>query len=60
MVIMFDGDSEHVAHAWTKIGLAGKKSDLWLFSILSNALHRSNSPKLLLTYAPIPELPSKI
>ena len=36
--------SEHVAHAWKKIGLFGeKKSDLCLLSILSNDIHRSNN-----------------
>ena len=29
MVLILDGNSEHVAHAWTRLGLYGeKKSDL--------------------------------
>ena len=44
MVLILDGKSEHVAHAWRKIGVyGGKKSDLWPHSIESNALNRSNN-----------------
>ena len=33
MVNILDGYSDHVAHAWRKMGLFGeKKSDLWLLS----------------------------
>ena len=38
-----DDSSEHVAHAWRKMGLFGEKSHLWLLSILPNAFNRSNN-----------------
>ena len=38
MVLLLDGNSVHVAQLWRQIGSNRKKSDLWLLSILLNAL----------------------
>ena len=55
MVLILDGNSEDVAHAWRKIGHPWeKKMDLWLLSIWSNALNRSNNTKKNSEYAPGP------
>ena len=44
MVLLLNGNSEHVAQACRKIDLFGeKKSELCLLSIKSNALTRSNN-----------------
>ena len=44
MVFILDGNSERVAHASRKTCLFGeKKIDLWLLSILSNALNKLNN-----------------
>ena len=34
MVLLLDGNSEHVAHIWRKIGLFGKKKNNYIFSTL--------------------------
>ena len=33
MVIILEGNTEHVAHTWRKLGIFGEKNDLWLLSI---------------------------
>ena len=45
MVLILDGDSDHVVHAWNKIGLFREKkiSYLWHLSIYPNALNRSKN-----------------
>ena len=43
MVLIFEGNSDYVAHAWRKTGLFGaNKSELWLRSIELNSLNISN------------------
>ena len=51
-----DGNSEHSAHAWGKIGLFEKKSHLWL--LLIYYLKQIKQQRLLLKCAPISKLSS--
>ena len=57
-VLIVDGNSDHAAHEWRKIGLfEEKKSDLWL---LSDQMPLSDQIKEIAPYVHISELPSYI
>jgi len=58
MVLMVDGNSEHVAHAWRKIGKR-IKTPICNCS-RSNKCLKIKSQRLFLTRAPISEIPSHI
>ena len=57
MVLLLDGNSEHVAHACRKVGLFGEKNPT---SESSRVALRMSNNTLLLTCAPISELPLNI
>ena len=56
MVLIIDGNSEYVVHAWKKIGLFGEKKGYVFALILIKCLKQM---KLLLMCAFISEVPSK-
>ena len=56
MLLILDGYSYYVAHAWWKIGLFGEQTDLWLLSVYSIALS-SSITEISPSCAPISELP---
>ena len=61
ILLILDGNSEHVAHALRKIGLFGEKKHRFVTSLdLIKCLKRNKQQKWLLTCAPISELPSNL
>ena len=61
MVLILDGNSEHVAHAWRKMGPFGGKNIRFVTARdLIKCLEYIKLPRLLLTCAPISWLPSNM
>ena len=60
MVLILNGTSEHVACAWRFIGIFGEKNRFVTALDLIKCIEQIKHPILVLTYAPIFELPSYI